>query len=96
MIIIVEMKIPKTILQHVSVPYWKGIIQDEIIEIYYDHEMSKLSSGDVYAVFSKQGFHGWLDYGYDEIQRLWISTSIPIDYQQALNEFSQIQQLTSN
>ena len=89
------MQIPNSILNHVKEPHWQGVIQDEHIEIYYDYEMSKLSSSDVYAVFSAQGFHGWMDYGYEDIHLLWIATSLPIDYSSAVKEFKKVQQLTN-
>lgn len=87
------MNIPRSILESAKEPHWTGQIEGEEIEIYFDAEMSKITPVKVYAVFSKLGFHGWMDEGYDYIQLLWIATGIAIPYELAANDFKQNEQL---
>ena len=43
---------------------WKGKINGEYVEVYYDDKASQLANSNIYAVFSNKGFLSFLSYGY--------------------------------
>lgn len=83
------MNIPQSIINTGTQPHWCGEVNGEEVQIYFDGEMSYLTSSNVYAVFSDLGFHGWMDEGYDNYQLLWLVTGIAIPYEQAIKEYKQ-------
>ena len=47
---------------------WKGEIDGEYVEVYYDDKASQLTDSNIYSVFSNKGFLSFLAFGFSNYE----------------------------
>lgn len=83
-----NLELPTQIFEQGELPQWRGSVRDKTtVEIYYDDDISGVSSTNKYAVFSEAGFHGWLSFGFVYREIEIIVQKEVIDYQKAYDDF---------
>jgi hypothetical protein len=68
---------------------WSDTVENKLVKIYYDNDISLSSSVNQYAVFSDAGFHGWLTLGFTLSEIYQIVKQAPIDYQDAYDNWEE-------
>lgn len=79
--------IPQNIYEQGDMPQWEGEVEGNKVEVFYDDDISGVSSQNQYAVFSSKGFHGWLSLGFTMSEILMMVKKEVEDYKKAYDEY---------
>ncbi len=62
--------------------------ENDSVVVLYDDRASRVSSTNQYAVFTKKGFHGWMDLGFTQSELMFMANREPKEsYEVALEDF---------
>ena len=81
--------IPENITAQGDNPQWTGEINNKQVAIYYDDDISGANPVNMYALFSDDGFHGWLELGFTMSEIYMVAGRKPTDYKKAYEEFGE-------
>ncbi len=71
--------------QEIKIWYGKN---NSVVLVLYDDRASRVSSTNQYAVFTKKGFHGWMDLGFTQSELMFMANREPEEsYEVALEDF---------
>lgn len=78
--------LPKSLQKEHS--HYTGEHNGSFVVVIYDEEASGVSSNNLYAVFSKKGFHGWLNLGWSKADLIQVlNTKVTGGYEGKLKEY---------